>query len=106
MTDNLKALDFLDEIKNILTERNKEYGDPTQSFNDIAKRWTVTLGVEINPVQVVLCMIDLKMVRLKKNLQHRDSVIDIIGYAALIEDIKDNLSGAAEMATYWDQKWC
>ena len=41
----------------------------------------------MTPAQVVLCMIDLKLARLSHDPKHRDSVLDVIGYAALLPEI-------------------
>lgn len=53
----------------------------------IAARWSLTLGTSISAQQVVLCMIDLKLARLAHDPQHRDSAIDVIGYAALLPEV-------------------
>jgi hypothetical protein len=34
-----------------------------------------------------LCMIDLKLARLGNDPMHRDSMIDVIGYAALLPEV-------------------
>jgi hypothetical protein len=71
----------------VLTQRNAAYDDPGKSLSVIAARWSLTLGQEITPAQVALCMIDLKLARHKHNSTHRDSVIDVIGYAALLSEV-------------------
>ena len=48
----------------IIAERGAAYGDATTSIATIAARWSLTLGHQVTPVQVVLCMIDLKLARL------------------------------------------
>lgn len=67
-------------------DRNTRYGGPEESFTTIAKFWSVFLGVEISPLQVVGCMILLKLARLKKTPTHEDSVVDGIGYFACMAD--------------------
>jgi hypothetical protein len=44
-----------------------------------------TSGDELNAKDVASMMILLKTARLANNPDHRDSVVDICGYAALIE---------------------
>jgi len=46
------------------------------------------LGTPVTPAQVALCMIDLKLVRLAYDPGHVDSVVDVIGYAALLREIR------------------
>ena len=68
-------------------ERNREYGSVAESSAELAKRWSLTLGIDVTPQQVMLCLIDLKMVRLKKNAKHTDSIKDIAGYAACLAEL-------------------
>jgi hypothetical protein len=53
----------------------------------IAARWSITPGCTITPAQVVLCLLDLKLVRLGSNPKHQDSIADVIGYAALLPEV-------------------
>jgi len=78
---------FLDQAADILADRNKIYGDPRQSMAAIAARWSITLGHPVTPAEVVLCMMDLKMARLRRDPAHRDSMIDLIGYAAVLHEV-------------------
>jgi Domain of unknown function (DUF6378) len=41
----------------------------------------------VTPAQVVLCMIDVKLVRLTHDPSHHDSIADVIGYAALLPGV-------------------
>lgn len=62
--------------------RADEYGDAKQNFDDIAKMWSVLLGVDVTAQQVALCMIAVKSARLMKS-DSPDSWVDICGYGAL-----------------------
>ena len=53
----------------------------------IAARWSATLGREITPAQVVLCLLDLKLTRLVHDPAHEDSAVDVCGYAALLREL-------------------
>jgi len=68
--------------------RRVEYGGVLESFEKIAAKWSVTLGVEVTAEQVGLCMIDLKTVRALQGW-HRDSYVDIAGYARCVELMQD-----------------
>lgn len=77
---------LLEQAIHTIGERNREYGSITESATDLAQRWSLTLGIEVTPQQVMLCLIDLKLVRLKQNPKHQDSIKDIAGYAACLEE--------------------
>jgi len=64
-------------------DRQEDYGDWSDNAEDIASMWSVILGSNVSARQVGLCMIALKMVRLKRGPHHEDSFVDICGYAAL-----------------------
>ena len=77
---------ILNEAAAIIAERGKAYGDVTESMSEVAARWSVTLRQTVTPAQVILCMIDLKLTRLRHDPTHRDSLLDIIGYTALLPE--------------------
>jgi hypothetical protein len=81
---------FLKHVANVIAERSSQYGHVSSSMAAIATRWSVTLGREITPAQVVLCLLDLKLARLAHDPAHEDSVIDVCGYAALLSVITKN----------------
>ena len=79
---------ILGHTAKVLEERRDDYGDPVEQFRAIADRWSITLGTPITPSQVALCMIDLKLARLAYDPGHVDSIIDVIGYAALLREVR------------------
>ena len=83
----MKATDFLSQVSLIVRERGEIYGDPRANLSDTAIRWTATLGLKVSAAQVAMCMVDLKMSRLKATPQHLDSLQDICGYIALLSEI-------------------
>lgn len=78
---------FLKHVANVIAERSALYGDANTSMAAIAGRWSVTLGREVTPAQVVLCLVDLKLARLAHDPTHEDSAVDICGYAALLREV-------------------
>lgn len=73
-------------------ERQAIYGHPNQDFKRTAGMWSALLDVEITPEDVALMMGMLKMSRLRSSPGHKDSVIDLIGYAicySRLEEIPD-----------------
>ena len=79
---------ILGHTAKVLEERRDDYGDPVEQFRAIAERWSITLGTPITPSQVALCMIDLKLARLAYDPGHVDSIVDVIGYAALLREVR------------------
>lgn len=76
-------------------DRAKAYGSPLVSCTKIATLWGVVLNCEITPEQVAMCMIQLKIVR-EMNRHQKDNIIDIAGYAGIMEKIIKEKS---------DQEW-
>jgi hypothetical protein len=69
------------KVKQILNERQEEYGDAITNFTKIGVIWGTLLDVgDIEPYQVALMMDALKTVRCFDNPSHRDSWIDKQGY--------------------------
>jgi hypothetical protein len=78
---------ILGHTAKVLEERRDDYGEAADQFSAIAARWSITLGMPVTPAQVALCMIDLKLARLTYDPRHIDSVVDVIGYAALLREV-------------------
>ena len=83
----MKAHDALNQTAAIIKDRGEIYGEARLNLMDTATRWSATLGHKVTPAQVCLCMVDLKMSRLKATPQHLDSLQDICGYIALLSEI-------------------
>jgi len=71
----------------LVTERRQLYGDPAAGMAIVAKRWSITLGRQVTPAEVVLCLIDLKLARLGHDPRHQDSLLDVAGYAAVLQEV-------------------
>lgn len=69
--------------KLICGDREAVYDDAFDNFTKIALMWSSTLGAPVTPVDVAMCMIQVKLSRLTNTPEHRDSWVDIAGYAAL-----------------------
>lgn len=84
----MTSCSILGHTAKVLEERRDDYGDPAEQFKAIAERWSITLGTPVTPSQVALCMIDLKLARLAYDPGHVDSMVDVIGYAALLKEVR------------------
>jgi hypothetical protein len=82
--------EICDEALSIVNgARRQAYGGPEENFGRIAKLWTdhlfnldvLATGCEIKPRDVGLLMILMKVARLAESPRHRDSVVDLVGYA-------------------------
>lgn len=88
----------------IYGDREKTYGHPSKNLETIAKMWNAytsakpTDNHQLNAKDVAAMMVLLKTARLANNPTHRDSLVDICGYAALIErcDEVPTVQGEAE----------
>jgi Domain of unknown function (DUF6378) len=83
----MNAEAFLECAADLVTRRRREYGEPVDLFEQVASRWSLTLGTKVSPAQVVLCLIDLKVARLARNPRHFDSQADLAGYAACLREV-------------------
>lgn len=74
----------------VAVDRQLEHGDPVPNLERTAQMWSAILGVQVDAQQVALCMISHKVIRASvKGSMHRDNLIDICGYARIIEMMWD-----------------
>jgi hypothetical protein len=67
-------------------QRQNDYGHPKANFGRISGLWSIYLGMEISDHDVANLMILLKIAR-GRHTSCADNNIDIIGYAAIAEDL-------------------
>ena len=79
---------LVQELCKMLGTRELEYGPADLMFSEIAERWSATFKRPVTSKQVALCTIDLKMARLSRNVDHKDSLLDLIGYALCYARLK------------------
>ena len=83
----MKGEAMLRQSARVVGQRRRTYGDPAASMAAVAARWSITLGRPVTPAQVVLCLIDLKLARLGHDPAHADSILDVAGYAAVLQEV-------------------
>lgn len=91
----------LEEAKTIIYgDREKTYGHPSKNLLAIAAMWETYLSSRglwnddsdgLKPEDVAIMMVLLKAARLGNDPTHRDSLVDICGYAALVERCSENV---------------
>jgi len=87
----MKRDEILETAQTIISgDRQRDYGSARDNFTSTGLLWEQVLGVPITPEQVALCMVLLKLDRLRKTPDHADSWVDICGYAALGGEIATN----------------
>lgn len=78
----------LSEAESLVNGRREhDYGSPQENYERIAALWSVIFGHDVTPEQVVLAMTQVKVSRLVKSPSHRDSWVDLAGYAALGSEV-------------------
>lgn len=83
--------ELLKEVTETVEARRKEYGSPKQNMQDIADLWDVVFRgrfdgeAEVTIEDVAQCMRLVKEARLITTPDHKDSLLDIIGYVLVTE---------------------
>jgi Domain of unknown function (DUF6378) len=80
--------DILQLAMQATADRGLNYGKPEHNFERIARRWSVHIknsygiDIELIPSSVAIMMADMKCARLENDDSHKDSWVDLAGYAA------------------------
>lgn len=82
-----KTNELLEEVKGTLHERGRIYGSSRTNHERISELWTGYLGDYISPMQVSMCMLLVKVSRLTETPNHQDSIKDLVGYAAIYNEL-------------------
>jgi len=78
----MNRIDILTEAANLTAgDRNRKAGDFVTNHQNIAKIWSVILGIEVKAHQVALCMAGMKLARCVASLDD-DHFIDGAAYFA------------------------
>lgn len=84
-----KKENILEEANRIVSgSRQAMYGSPGENFRRIAAMWTEILGVTVDPEDIPLCLIALKLSR-EIAVSNRDNWVDIAGYARTREMLEE-----------------
>jgi|TARA_B100000519_G_C13908975_1_gene281235 hypothetical protein len=84
-----KTKEILEQTIRIVTgQRQQDYGDKVVNHRNIADLWSSYLNKKISPHDVAICMLLVKVARLK-NRKTKDCYVDMAGYAAIAGEIND-----------------
>ncbi len=84
-----KTKEILEQTIRIVTgQRQQDYGNKVVNHRNIADLWSSYLNKKISPHDVAICMLLVKVARLK-NRKTKDCYVDMAGYAAIAGEIND-----------------
>ena len=84
-----KTKEILEQTIRIVTgQRQQDYGDKVINHKNIADLWSSYLNKKISPHDVAICMLLVKVARIK-NRKTEDCYIDMAGYAAIAGEIHE-----------------
>ena len=85
----MKTREYLEEAARIVTgQRQFDYGNKYQNHKNISDLWSAYLGKKVSAHDVAICMLLVKVARLKHRTTE-DCYIDMAGYAAIAGEIND-----------------
>lgn len=70
-------------------DRRADYGNFEENARILSELWSTILGTKVRADQVPLMLVALKAMRLIQHPGHKDSWVDLIGYAALSARLDD-----------------
>ncbi len=74
-------------VEELVDSRAAVYGDPAACFERVAEVWTALLNHPVQPWQVPLLMMGLKLIRVAETPDYSDNSDDIEGYLDIFRTI-------------------
>ena len=85
----MNTREYLDRATKIVTgQRQHDYGNKYENHKNISDLWSAYLDKEVSAHDVAICMLLVKVARLKHRTTE-DCYIDMAGYAAIAGEIND-----------------
>lgn len=82
MSEQNRRAVLLEAEEAVCSDRNADYGDPEDNFEDIARLWSAYTNRRFTRADVAVFMMLVKIARMKTSPQVKDHYVDIAGYAA------------------------
>jgi hypothetical protein len=83
---------LVDASQIINKDRNATYGHVVDDYNKVRKIFYALTGIELDLHECLLFMASVKLARIRTNLErnilHKDSLTDLIGYLALQAELR------------------
>lgn len=73
----------LENVSDILIEREQEHGSPDVNMQKVASFWSIYTGTKISAVDASIMLGLLKVARISTGNKKTDSIRDSLGYAAI-----------------------
>jgi len=96
MTTQSIGADILLEAHQLITgPRQATYGNVTEDYSKVIEIFAGLTGIRLSMSDALLFMVSVKMARLRTNLEknrlHHDSLLDALGYLALLNQAYEEL---------------
>ena len=92
----MRSREYLDTAAKIVQgQRQFDYGDKYQNHENISKLWSSYLDYKISAHDLDICMMLVKVARLKHR-PTKDCYVDMAGYAAIAGEINDRNEDGTE----------
>lgn len=86
-TQSKRASELLRDAIDIIGERGLAYGEPSINHLRIAQLWSVYFERAIEPHDVAMAMVLVKIARLVESHSHGDSIVDAAAYLAVYGEL-------------------
>lgn len=83
----------LSKAERLVLDRENVHGPAVGNMEAIAAAWSALFGVKIDPADVPLAMVMMKVIR-ERSAPNYDNIIDIEGYATILKMVraKENMT--------------
>jgi hypothetical protein len=87
MIENSKNSLLLQADKVVNGDRNEQYGDAKQAFNEYSDILKTTFNISLSPEEICKVMMAIKLGRLKYKFKE-DSLLDLMGYSEILNKLQ------------------
>jgi hypothetical protein len=93
-------------VTELIASRQAVYGDPVNTFTRMAAMWSAIIDHEIQPWEVPMMMIAMKMIRTTQAPDYSDNSDDVEGYLDIFRTlIGEDMVHARSVSEYVEKKF-
>lgn len=93
-------------VTELIASRQAVYGDPVNTFTRMAQMWSAIIDHEIQPWEVPMMMIAMKMIRTTQAPDYSDNSDDVEGYLDIFRTlIGEDMVHARSVSEYVEKKF-